>query len=192
MATKAGDILKSMNLGVSRNTLAGVAGSPLHTLLIGLNQEILDRLTQSIEKYDASASNRLKQSLLTIDETGENKVSVAISAEFYWKYVEYGTGPQHVAPAKGLPSTWGQKPAGTPSFKESILGWIRDRGLKARPDQTYDHMAFAIMHGIKTKGTKPKPFFSDVVNEELKRYLSKSISEVLKKAIEIEIKEPWQ
>ena len=78
------------------------------------------------------------------------------------------------------------------TFKDSILGWIRDKGLKARPGQTYDQMAFAIMKGIKENGMKPRPFFTDVVNKELTTYLTKTISEVYKKAIIIEIKEPWQ
>jgi hypothetical protein len=78
------------------------------------------------------------------------------------------------------------------SFKDSILGWIRDKGLQARPGQTYDQMAFAIMRGVKEKGIKPRPFFTDVINQELKTYLSQTISEVYKQAIIIEIKEPWQ
>ena len=186
------DVISKMNLGVSRKTIAGETESPLHSLMEGLLQEVLDRLVKAIEKYDASASNRLKQSLMSMDESQDGNISIALSAEFYWKYVQYGTGPQHMAPAGGLPPTWGNKPAGTPSFKEAILGWIRDRGLKAKPGQTYDQMAFAIMNGIKTHGTKPKPFFTDVVNVELRKYLAKSISEVMKKAITVEIAEPWQ
>jgi hypothetical protein len=185
----ASEVVNSLNLGVSRKALAGEVNSPLHALLIGLNQEIIDRLNASILGYDAIASNRLKQSIITIDESQPGTLSVAISAEFYWKYVNYGvngTKVNHGAP------TWGSAPGSTMSFKDSILGWIRDKGLQARPGQTYDQMAFAIMRGIKENGMAPRPFFTDVVNKELKDYLSKTISEVLKQAVIIEIKAPWQ
>lgn len=186
----AKDIVNSLNLGVSRKALAGEVNSPLHALLIGLNQEIIDKLNESIQGYDAIASNRLKQSIIAIDESEPGVLSVAISAEFYWKYVNYGvngTKVNHGAP------TWGSAPGSTMSFKDSILGWIRDKGLRARPGQTYDQMAFAIMRGVKEKGTAPRPFFTDVVNAELKQYLTKAITEVYKQAIIIEIKEPaWQ
>lgn len=186
---QVGDVVNSLNLGVSRKTLAGETNSPLHTLLIGLNQEIIDRLNDSIQKYDAIASNRLKQSIITVDESESGTISVAISAEFYWKYINYGVNGTIVN--RGAPS-WGSPPSRTMSFKDSILGWIRDKGLKANPGQTYEQMAFAIMKGLKEKGMKPRPFFSDVVNKELETYLKKSISEVYKRAIVIEIKEPWQ
>jgi len=78
------------------------------------------------------------------------------------------------------------------SFKDSILGWIRDKGITAQPGQTYDQLAFAIMKGIKEKGIEARPFFTDVVNADLKKFLAKSISEVFKKAITVEITKPWQ
>jgi hypothetical protein len=183
------DIVQNMNLGVSRQTIAGEPNSQLHSLMEGLMQEVIDRLNTSIEKYDARASNRLKQSIISMDESENGDISIAISAEFYWKYVNFGVNGTQVS--HGAP-TWGPAPAGTLSFKDSILGWIRDKGLKAYPGQTYDDMAFRIMAGIKRDGIKPRPFFTDVVNKDLKKYLIESISEVLGKAITIEISEPWQ
>jgi hypothetical protein len=184
------EVVNSLNLGVSRKALAAEVNSPLHALLIGLNQEIIDRLNASITGYDVIASNRLKQSIITVDDSQPGVLSVAISAEFYWKYVNYGVNGTKVN--HGAPS-WGTAPGSTMSFKDSILGWIRDKGLQARPGQTYDQMAFAIMRGVKENGMKPRPFFTDVVNQELKTYLTKTISEVIKQAIIIEITEPkWQ
>ncbi len=183
------DIVNNMNLGVSKKTLAGQVDSPLHALVIGLNQEVIDRLTLSIDKYNIVASNRLKQSIVTVDTSTEGVIKIGVSANFYWKYVNYGVNGTLIN--RGAP-TWGPAPKGTLSFKDNILGWIRDKGIKAKPGQTYDQMAFAIMKGIKEKGMKPRPFFTDVVNKELKKYLTKSISAVYKQAIKIEISEPWQ
>ena len=183
------DVVNKMGLGVSKKALAGEVNSPLHALLLGLNQEIIDRLTESVDKYNISASNRLKQSIVTVDSSQTGVLSVAISAEFYWKYVNFGVNGTLVN--RGAP-TWGAAPKGTVSFKDAILGWIKDRGIKARPGQTYEDMARAIMKGVREKGVAPRPFFTDVVNEELKKYLTKSITAVFKEAIRIEIVEPWQ
>ena len=183
------DIVKSMNLGVSKKTLSGEVNSPLHTLLIGLHQEVIDRLTESVDKYNISASNRLKQSIVTVDASKTGVLEIGVNADFYWKYVNFGVNGTQVN--RGAP-TWGVAPAGTPSFKDAILGWIKDRGIKARPGQTYEQMAFAIMKGVKAKGQAPRPFFTDVVNEDLKKFLTKSITAVYKEAIRIEIVEPWQ
>jgi hypothetical protein len=187
--TRTSDIIRKMNLGTSKQVLSAEDNSPMEILLIGLHQEIINRLKTSLDKYDISASNRLKQSMLTVDESSPGAVGVAISANFYWKYVNYGVNGALVN--RGAP-TWGSAPAGTPSFHDAILGWIKDKGLKAKPGQTYDEMASAIMRGLYNKGQAPRPFFTDVVNAELKKYLTKSISDTMKQAITITIKDPWQ
>jgi hypothetical protein len=183
------DIVNKMNLGTAKASLQSEPNSPLHIMLLGIHQEVVDRLGKSVEKHGAVASNRLKQSIVTVDQSKSGNVTIGVTANFYWKYVNYGVNGTKVN--RGAP-TWGAPPSGTPSFKQAILGWIRDKGITARPGQTYDQMAFAIMKGIKENGMEARPFFTDVVNAELKKYLSKSISEVMKKAIIIEITDPWQ
>lgn len=189
MAVSVDSIVKNMNLGVSKQTLSAEPNSPLHTLLIGVHQEIIDRLGESITKHGIIASNRLKQSMVTVDSTESGKIDVALSMEFYWKYVNFGVNGTRVN--RGAP-TWGSAPGGTLPFKDAILGWIRDKGLQARPGQTYEQMAYAIMKSVREKGIKARPFYTDVVNAELKRFLSKSISEVYGEAINVEISDPWQ
>lgn len=184
------EIIKKLDLGTSRKTLEGSRNSPLHTLLIGVHQEILEQLARSIEKYDASASNRLKQSMVTVDQSSDTSIDVSVAMNFYWKYVQYGVNGTKIN--RGAP-TWGPAP-GTTSvpFKEAIKGWIMDRGLVAKPGQTYDQMAFAIMKTLKEKGQEARPFYTDVVNKELKQYLEKSIAEVYGTALKIQITDPWQ
>lgn len=183
----AAEIIGRLNLGNAKATLAASLGSPMNTLILGVHQEIIDRLGVKLVEYRAVASNRLKQSLVSIDESKPGVISVSLSAEFYWKYVNYGvngTVINHGAP------TWGPAPKGTLTFKDAILEWIKDIGLQANPGQTYEQMAFVIMRFIKMYGAEPRPFFNDVVNPKLSATLSKSISAVMKKAITIEIKNP--
>lgn len=183
------DLVESMNIGVSRKAINADQGSPLHRLVLQLNQEVIDRLTKSIQDYGAIASNRLKQSIITVDESKDGTISIAIQADFYWKYVQYGVNGTERN--NGAP-TWGPAPSGTPTFKEAILGWIRDKGIKAKPGQTYDQLAYALMTSIRKQGIQPRPFYTDVVNRELTQYLERSISAVMSRAITVQIRDPWQ
>jgi hypothetical protein len=194
------DIVKKLNLGTSKAVIEGRANSPMQELLIGLHQEILDRLNKSMEKYDIRASNRLKQSIHSIDKSKDGALDVQMKANFYAKYVNFGvngagTGDVEVSGRtvnRSSPTTWSKDPSGTESFHDAIKGWIRDKGIQARPGQTYDQLAFAIMRSVKEYGMEARPFYTDVVNKELKAYLTKSISEVFGKALTIEISDPWQ
>jgi hypothetical protein len=49
-----------------------------------------------------------------------------------------------------------------------------------------------MMVSLRKKGIQPRPFYTDVVNKELKEYLEASISAVVKRAIVIQIRDPWQ
>lgn len=183
----AAEVISKLNLGNAKATIAASIGSPMNNLILGVHQEIIDKLGIKLVEYQAVASNRLKQSIVSVDESKPGVISVAMSADFYWKYVNYGvngTVMNHGAP------TWGPAPKSTLTFHDAILEWIRDTGLQAKPGQTYEQMAFVIMRFIKMYGAEPRPFFTDVVNKQLQTYLSKSISAVMKKAITIEIKEP--
>jgi hypothetical protein len=181
------DVVNSLKLGTARATLEGKADSPLAILLQGVHQEVVDQLGEQLERLDAVASNRLKQSLVTVDLSKDGEVSLAVSADFYWKFVNYGvngTQVNHGAPA------WGAAPAGTPSFKDSISEWIRDRGIRAKQGQTYEQLTYAVMAGVRKNGIAPRPFVQNVINKELKQYLTRSVSQVMRKAITINIKEP--
>lgn len=183
----AAEIISKMNLGTAKATLAASIGSPMNNLILGVHQEIIYKLGVKLVQYKAVASNRLKQSIVSVDMSKTGVINVEMSAEFYWKYVNYGvngTVMNHGAP------TWGPAPKSTLSFHDAILEWIRDTGLQAKPGQSYEEMASAIMRYVVLYGAEPRPFFTDVVNKQLTQYLSKSISSVMKKAITIEIKEP--
>lgn len=186
---RAAEVVNKLNLGTSKQVIAAEPGSPLALLVQGLQQEVIDRITKSIDKWDVKASNRLKQSIVTVDDSKPGVISIGITANFYWKYVNYGVNG--TKKNWGSP-TWGPPPAATISFKQSILDWIKDRGIKARPGQTYEQMAFAIMRGIKENGIEPRPFMTEVINKELTVYLEQAIAQVYAAAIQIEIKGAWQ
>ncbi len=184
-------ILRQLNLGSSKEVLRNSPASPLAQLMTALAQDVTDQLTTSLDKYEISASNNLKQSItpqpVVIDKNG---VTVAISADFYWKFVNYGVNGSEVN--HGAPA-WGTQPPQDKSFHQSILDWIPFRSI-ALPEQfsSFDDFAWAIMANKKKNGEAPRPFFTDVVNQKLISYLQEPIERVIGEAIKVRILEPWQ
>jgi len=186
------EILNKLNLGASKAILDNSPQSALGELLLGITNDIIVQLQDKLKEYNVNTSSMgLSQSLAPTEvNIGNGSVSVGISAEFYWQYVNYGvngTETSHGAPDHGAP------PPGELSFQESILRWIPQRGLQL-PEQFADFESFswAIMSNIKKNGKAPRPFFTDVVNESLINKIQEPIEKVIGRALKIRIIEPWQ
>lgn len=181
------------NIGEAEAVVKAEPGSPLDELLCKLMQEVVDSLKQKLVDYDAVASNNLSQSMIPSQQAyleGE-LLTVNITAPNYWKFVNYGvngTEVNHGSPA------WGKQPPTDMSFHASIMNWMRDRGIQNDPARspTMEAAAWAIMTKIRRDGLKPRPFYSDVVNDDLISYLSDAISTLIGRAITVNIIEPFK
>tara|TARA_R110000868_G_scaffold109565_1_gene297792 strand:- start:731 stop:1318 length:588 start_codon:yes stop_codon:yes gene_type:complete len=185
------DALSRLNLGTSGDILNNSPDSPLGSLLKDLVQGVVDELGRSLDKYGVRGTNKLKQTMHpTPVSIGANGVEVGISAEFYWKFVNYGVNGSEVN--RGAPS-WGSVSSPDMSFKESISIWRAAKGI-ALPEGFKDYEAFDnfIMYRVVTQGQEPRPFFTDVVNERLVDVLKKPIEKLIGRAIAVKIIEPWQ
>jgi len=178
------------NIGVANSVLNNDKGSPLEQLLINISQDICDQLKENLRKYDANTTSLgLSQSIQPNSITYENNLlSIGISAEYYWKFINYGVNGEVIN--RGAPN-WGKQPSTGKSFHQSVLEWIPKRGVMAE-NGDYDGLAWAIMRSIRLKGKQPKPFFTDVMNTNLAEIMRPQIEELLGKAIEIKITQPWQ
>jgi len=189
-----GEIINSLNLGTSTAILNNSTGNPLGELLVSLTQEVIDRIVQKGQDYNINASRNLTQSFVPteVEYTGK-EVNVGLSADFYWKYINFGvngTVINHGAP------THGKAPSGTPSFEQAIGKWIIDRGitLDGRPNgaETYDQLNYLMRRAISENGKAPRPFVTDVINDNLINVLRAPIEKVLGRAIQVNIISPWQ
>lgn len=183
-------IVNSMNIGQAKSILTGGGGSPLSMLMQELLNDVIKELRLSLVKHDVRASGELSKSLSTTSvRVKPGSVEIGISAAFYAKFINYGVNgfERNVgAPAWGRQNNEG-------SFKDSIMGWIRDKGLtKPNGFATYDSYAYAIMTNIKKYGQEPRPFLTDVINKELAEKLAVPIAKVLGRSIEVVITDPWQ
>lgn len=187
MAKNEGDLIRNMTLGQSNDVLNARANSPLTELLQIIANDVISDLQKKLDEYDVNASSRLKQSMVVLPvEAGANEVSVKISAEDYWKFINYGV------------NGWGRQYSGAfpsqPSPKlEDIKQWMSFRGITLAPQfSNYDSMAFAIIRSIDKNGKQPRPFYSDVVNMQLIKEIKEPIEALFGRAITVNIVEPWQ
>lgn len=191
MADEA-SIINSLDLGTARETLTGAPGSPLSELLIALTEDVIERLQAALVERDINTSTLgLSQSIAPTEVTlVGSAVSVGISMEFYWKYINSGvngTEVNHGAPA------WGPAPAQELSFKDTIKAWIPARGLQLPSRfKTFDQFAWAIMTNVIKRGQRPRPFFDDVVNPSLVEIMKAPIEQLMGKSITVAIVSPWQ
>jgi hypothetical protein len=178
-------------LGKAKATVQGSQNSPLAEILTAITQDVVDQLREKMDKYNIDASGNLKADTRpTKVEVSGNRVSVAISSPEYWKYVNYGVNGTKVN--RGAPQ-WGSTGATGAQFEASIAQWIRNKGITLPQNfSSYEGLNYVIRRSIREKGQEARPYFSDVVNEQLTQELRQPIERLMKKSIELVIIEPWQ
>jgi hypothetical protein len=190
-------ILASLDLGNAKQMIDAPADSPLGVLLSLLCQNVLDEIVKNAFKYNINASGTLMQSFQVSEAFMENGgVTVQLSLpedKAYWKYVNYGVNG--TKRNTGAPS-WGLPPIGTKSFSQSIDDWMFHRGIQpdGRPNgaKTVEELNYLIRKHIVEQGKEPRPFVSDVLNENIVTLFREPIERLLGRAIEINIVTPWQ
>ena len=190
MANEA-SIIQGLNVGTSKQVLDNKGSSPLSKLLVELSEEVVEGLKDALVARNINTTSLgLSQSIHISDiEFSGSGVSISISAEFYWKYVNYGVNGTEIS--HGAPD-WGASPPGEMSFKDAILQWILERGLQLPPEfNSFESFAYAIMTNVRKHGKEPRPFFEDVVNPSLVETMREPIEKLIGRAIEISIISPF-
>jgi hypothetical protein len=189
-------ILAQLDLGQARQMVEAPADSPLGVLLALLCQNVLNEIVQNAFKYDINASSTLMQSFQVSEaflEEGGVSVQLAVPEDkAYWKYIDQGVNGAVVD--RGAPN-WGKAPVGTKTFEQAIDKWIVDRGIvpeSGTRTQDYKNLNSTIRYFIHQLGKEPRPFVSDVLNENIVTLFRQPIERLLGRAIEINIVTPWQ
>ena len=138
-----------------------------------INQFVL-KLKDTIANNGSNASGKLSNSIKGIVKMNGKYLTVSLSMEDYWKYIEYGTRP-HFPPV------------------DKIKEWIRVKPILPRPLSngklpTNDQLAFLIGRKISKVGTKPQPFLQKSITEfDLVSKIYKIVTEEIEKQLEKEI-----
>lgn len=152
----------------------------MNTLDLTSIKEIVDTFIssckQTLESKGINSSGNLSKSIKGIVKMNDKYLTISISLEDYWKYIEYGTNP-HFPPV------------------DKIREWIRVKPVLPRPLPsgklpTENQLAFLIGRKISKFGTKPKPFLNNTKEEfDLVGKVYNATLELITKQIEQEINE---
>lgn len=146
------------------------------TTIQNIINEFTDTLKSVISSNGSNASGTLSKSITGIVKMNDKYLTVSISLEDYWKYIEYGTNP-HFPPV------------------DKIREWIRVKPVLPRPLAsgklpTENQLAFLISRKISKFGTKPKPFLNNTKEEfDLVGKVYNATLELITKQLEQEITE---
>lgn len=146
------------------------------TTIQNIINEFTDTLKSVISSNGSNASGTLSKSITGIVKMNDKYLTVSISLEDYWKYIEYGTNP-HFPPV------------------DKIREWIRVKPVLPRPLAsgklpTENQLAFLIGRKISKFGTKPKPFLNNTKEEfDLVGKVYNATLELITKQLEQEITE---
>ena len=179
-----------LNVGSSKAILNNTPGNPLSALLQKLNQDVINDLRKSMAARDVDASRNLSQGIKPTKTIYNGKaVSVGVTMDFYWKYVNYGVNGSVIN--RGAPS-WGPSPDSGVSMSAALKSWESDRGITYKDGKSnWVSKSHVPGLGIKERGQIARPFFEDVVNDKLVNVLKKPIQKLLGKSIKINIISPW-
>lgn len=146
------------------------------TTIQNIINEFTDTLKSVISSNGSNASGTLSKSITGIVKMNDKYLTVSISLEDYWKYIEYGTNP-HFPPV------------------DKIREWIRVKPVLPQPLAsgklpTENQLAFLIGRKISKFGTKPKPFLNNTKEEfDLVGKVYNATLELITKQLEQEINE---
>lgn len=125
---------------------------------------------------DTNASGKLSKSIKGVVKMKGKYITISISLEDYWKYIEYGTKP-HFPPI------------------DAIRKWIKVKPILPRPLAngklpTENQLAYLIGRKISKVGTKAKPFLQPTIKEfDLVGKVYNEVLELVTKQITQEINE---
>lgn len=142
----------------------------IKTIVDNFCGELKQNLTPS------NASGELSKSIKGIVKYDGKYLSVSISLQDYWKYIEYGTKP-HFPPV------------------DAIRKWIKVKPVLPRPLKngklpTENQLAYLIGRKISKVGTKAKPFLQPTIKDfDLVGKVYNEVLELVTKQITEEINE---
>ena len=166
-------------------------------------QSTVDQLRKNLEGYDSFASGRLAQSIDMRPTVDKGVLTLTLYMEDYWKFINDGVkGTQNERggnspysfkttsksiPQRGI-SEWitekGINVSGIASHYKNKKGVLVQRKKKLSTLEANKTLAFAIARTTHKKGIKPRPFVSDLIDEQWIKNITVRLGKAYKEDIE--------
>jgi len=188
-------MLRSDAIIVDREFVA----TTVEDIFLKYRAELIADLRESLIRVNRDQPGDLLQSVDAFVKVNSNNVSFELVMNDYWKFVDEGVdGTQ-----KSVGSQFKYKKNGKRIPLDAMKKFIASHGYAPKQlkktdkkvkrktktidrQKAFNSFAFAIGVNLKKFGVKPTHFFTDVINDDLKKRLTKDITLALKKDIEVD------
>lgn len=183
MQTKVESNLKEMigGLGKLQEELKGV-NSPFEQFLVNLGQQITSQLKQSLRNEGIDQNSLLSQSIAPEIISDENGVTLKITANNYWKFVNDGVN----GVLRNVSGKYNFKtPFPNRKMAASIQDYMGRRGISDAAN--FKSVSYAIATKVKKYGIEPTHFVDKVMTDEFINTISTQLADEFEKQITIKL-----
>lgn len=169
-------------IGNIKESFKRTTDNKLHELMLFISKKITDELKLELAKT-TNKESILSQSIEPLIVEEGNNISVHITANDYWKFVEEGVNGWEGN--VGSPYTFKEQ---FPSFKmqKSIQTWMGRNGISDVDELEQAALGTAIV--VKRWGLKPKHFIRNVLDESFIKEIEKMVSDEMGNIVYLSIK----
>lgn len=167
----------------------------IDSIIIPFGDKLSIDLKASLEAaLKQGGSKNVQESAVTFQPkyivTEDTTTVQIVTAQDYWKYIEYGRKPGKMPPSNKLGKDWQL------SQKIDARKVIAEINIKSNPkakprrlsfDAATKQLSFIIARSIGRKGLKPRPYVDRVLNDGRIAQLTKDLAKVMSKDIKIEL-----
>lgn len=145
--------------------MEGIKFTNLERVLNDFADEVIAKARENLDANGSNATHQLSDNMEKEVKIEDDRMQVFIALEDYWKYLEFGTGPAHMAEVIGV----------DPQAEPRAQYWPRIGPLKEwvanKPGvPKEDSFAYAVRGKIHKEGAKPHPFLNPAIEYVLPRY----------------------
>jgi len=197
-------MLRSDAIIVDREFVA----TTVEDIFLKYRAELIADLRESLIRVNRDQPGDLLQSVDAFVKVNSNNISFELVMNDYWKFVDEGVDGYKKSVGSQFKYKKNTKVIPIDAIKKFIAARgiapamsiarhkksetftdkrIKKQAKKVNKEDALTNFAFAIGAKLKRDGQKPTHFFTDVINDDLKKRLTKDITLALKKDIEVDI-----
>lgn len=183
MQTKVESNLKDLigDLGKSIDEYKS-ASDPVSEYMVFLGQQITSMLKTSLRDEGEYQNSLLHQSIAPEITTSVNGITLTITANDYWRFINAGVDGIHVKHG----SIYSFKtPYPNKAMAKSIQTWMGNRGIGDASN--FKSISYAIATKVKRIGIEPTYFVDKVMTDEFINQIAEGLAEATGKSLNINI-----
>ena len=156
--------------------------NPLDEYMLHLGMQIVSQLKQSLRESGIDQNSLLSQSVNSTIVNDDNGITLTITADDYWKFVNDGVNGirRNVGSEMSFKTPYPSK-----KMAKSIQGWASRKSIGSAKD--VKSISYAIATKVKREGIDPTYFVDKVLTEDFISIIEKELASEFKKTLTLTI-----